>query len=251
MTSVIVTGATGGLGRELMTGLTSRGMNVVAVDRDQPILDDFLSTLPGPGETLAVAADVADEEAVQSFVNAGVKRWGSLQGAAFGAAINGDAGQVHDRPTQVFDEVIRINLRSVWLGLKYLIPQLLSAGGGSIVTLGSVAALRGAPGLGAYAASKHGVVGLTQTVALEYAKSGIRANTVCPGSMDTPLIKPMLALRGNGDEAEGERRTVSGIPNGRLAKPSELAATAIWLLLDAPTHLTGQSIVVDGGRTAM
>jgi NAD(P)-dependent dehydrogenase (short-subunit alcohol dehydrogenase family) len=173
------------------------------------------------------------------------------QAAVFGAAINGDAGQVHDRPTQVFDDVIRINLRSVWLGLKYLIPQLVSAGGGSIVTVGSVAALRGAPGLGAYAASKHGVVGLTQTVALEYAKSRIRANIVCPGSMDTPLIKPMLALRGNGDEAEGERQTVSGIPNGRLAKPSELAATAIWLLLDAPTHLTGQSIVVDGGRTAM
>ena len=94
------------------------------------------------------------------------------------------------------------------------------------------------------------MVGLTQTVALEYAKQGIRANILCPGSMDTQLIQPMLKLRGDGDAAKGLAATVAGIPNGRLARPDELASTAVWLLLDAPAHLSGQAIVLDGARTA-
>jgi NAD(P)-dependent dehydrogenase (short-subunit alcohol dehydrogenase family) len=173
-----------------------------------------------------------------------------IDGLLLGAAINGDPGQIHASSDDMFDHVIRTNLRSVWLAIKYALPVMLNNGGGAIVTVGSVAALRGAPTLGAYAASKHGVVGLTQTVALEYAKQGIRANILCPGSMDTQLIQPMLLTRGGGDPAKGLAATVAGIPNGRLAKPDELASTGVWLLTDAPVHLSGQSIVLDGGRTA-
>lgn len=250
-TSVVVTGAAGGLGSLIVATLVERGVNVVCVDRDQAALDRMIGGLSGSGETLAVAGDVSNEEQVAAFIDAGKKKWGRLTGAVFAAAINGDAGKLHESPTQVFDDVIRINTKSVWLGMKYLLPVLLENGGGSIVSVGSVAALRGAPNLAAYAASKHAVVGLSQTVALEYATANIRSNVVCPGSMNTQLIRPMLAVRGAGDEAEGERQTVAGIPNGRLAQPEELAATAIWLLLDAPTHLTGQEVVVDGGRTAL
>jgi NAD(P)-dependent dehydrogenase (short-subunit alcohol dehydrogenase family) len=249
--AVIVTGAAGGLGRIVVALLRVRGANVVCVDRDAATLDQVVNEpSEGSGKAVAVVADLGSAADTQKMVDAAVKNWGRIDGLFLGAAINGDAGLIHTTPDDVFDHVIRTNLKSVWLALRHAIPVMVEGGGGAIVTIGSVAALRGAPTLGAYAASKHGVVGLTQTVALEYAKQGIRANVLCPGSMDTQLIQPMLKLRGGGDSAKGLAATVAGIPNGRLARPDELASTGVWLLLDAPAHLSGQAIVIDGARTA-
>jgi NAD(P)-dependent dehydrogenase (short-subunit alcohol dehydrogenase family) len=248
---LIVTGAAGGLGSIVVRMLRERGSNVVCVDRDVAALGEVIKGGESlKGEAIAIAADVGSAADVERVVDTTVERWGRIDGLFLGAAVNGDAGQIHATTDEVFDHVIRTNLKSVWLALRLAVPVMVSGGGGAIVTIGSVAALRGAPTLGAYAASKHGVVGLTQTVALEYAKQGIRANVLCPGSMDTQLIQPMLQSRGGGDPAKGLAATVAGIPNGRLAKPDELASTGVWLLLDAPTHLSGQSIVLDGGRTA-
>jgi len=261
--SVIVTGAAGGLGRAAVAMLTERGVDVICVDRDAGALESVVagyqadgsvqgggSGQQGGGRAIAAVADVSSAADIRRCVELAVTETGRIDGLFLAAAINGEAGQIHTVPDEMFDLVLGVNLKSVWLCLKYALPVMLAGGGGSIVTVGSVAALRGAPMLGAYSAAKHGVVGLTQTVALEYAKGGIRANVLCPGSMDTPLIQPMLAARGDGDREEGLARTVAGIPNGRLARPDELAKTGVWLLLDAPAHLSGQSIVVDGARTA-
>lgn len=247
--TIVVTGAAGGLGGIVVRMLRERGCNVVCVDRDAPALDRVIKGSSG-GEAIPVIADLGSADDVQRVVDTALKKWGRIDGLFLGAAVNGDPGLIHTRTDEVFEHVIRTNLKSVWLALRLAIPVMVSNGGGAIVTVGSVAALRGAPTLGAYAASKHGVVGLTQTVALEYAKQGIRANILCPGSMDTAMIQPMLALRGGGDAAKGLAATVAGIPNGRLAQPDELAKTGVWLLLDAPAHLSGQSIVLDGARTA-
>jgi len=251
--SVILTGGAGGLGSAAVGLLTERGVDVICVDRDAEALETVVSGARAggaPGRAIPAVADVRSAADIKRCVDLAVAETGRIDGLFLAAAINGDAGQVHTVPEEVFDLVLSVNLKSVWLCLKYALPVMLDAGGGSIVTVGSVAAVRGAPMLGAYAASKHGVVGLTQTVALEYAKSGIRANVLCPGSMDTPLIRPMLEARGDGNAEDGLARTVAGIPNGRLARPDELAQTGVWLLLDAPAHLSGQTIVVDGARTA-
>jgi NAD(P)-dependent dehydrogenase (short-subunit alcohol dehydrogenase family) len=249
--AIIVTGAAGGLGSLVVKLLRERGVKVVCADRDGAALDKVAAAAgTGNGNVVPVVADLGSAADVKQVVDTAYRTFGRIDGLFLGAAINGDAGQIHCTSDEVFDHVIRTNLKSVWLALRLAIPVMVKNGGGSIVTVGSVAALRGAPTLGAYAASKHGVVGLTQTVALEYAKQGIRANILCPGSMDTALIQPMLKLRGSGDIAKGLAATVAGIPNGRLAKPEELAQTGVWLLIDAPSHLSGQSIVLDGGRTA-
>lgn len=247
--TIIVTGAAGGLGSIVVRLLRERGCNVVCVDRDAGALDRVVKE-KASGEAVSVVADLGSAADVQRMVDTAVQKWGRVDGLFLGAAVNGDAGPIINTSDEVFDHVIRTNLKSVWLGIKAAVPVMIKSGGGAVVTVGSVAAVRGAPTLGAYAASKHGVVGLTQTVALEYAKQGIRANILCPGSMDTQLIQPMLLKRGDGDKAKGLAATVAGIPNGRLAQPDELATTGVWLLLDAPKHLNGQSIILDGGRTA-
>jgi NAD(P)-dependent dehydrogenase (short-subunit alcohol dehydrogenase family) len=243
--TIIVTGAAGGLGSIVARLLAQRECKVICTDLDGNALGKLARSIGS--EAVPVAADLGSSADVKRVIDSAE---GKIDGLFFGAAINGEPDLLHKISEETFERVIRTNLKSIWLGLKYALPIMLQNGGGSIVTVGSVAALRGAPTLGIYAASKHGVVGLTQTVALEYAKQGIRANILCPGSMDTQLIQPMLHSRGQGDPAKGLAATVAGIPNGRLAKPEELANTGIWLLLDAPTHLTGQSIVLDGGRTA-
>jgi NAD(P)-dependent dehydrogenase (short-subunit alcohol dehydrogenase family) len=157
---------------------------------------------------------------------------------------------IHTQTDDNYDAIMQANVRSTWLCLRLGIPVMVAGGGGSIVTIGSVASLRGNPTLAAYAASKHAVHGLTQSVALEYATRGIRANCVCPGAMDTPMVRAMFKIRGNGDPSKGLAETLSKIPAGRMAFAEEMVGTSVWLLLDAPAHLSGQAIAVDGARTA-
>lgn len=223
----------------------------MCVDRDAAALDRLIEGESGAnGEAIAVAGDLGVTADAQRTIDAATKQWGGIDGLFLAAAIIGNPGLIHTQSDDVFDDVIRANLRSVWLTLRLAIPVMVKGGGGAIVTVGSVASLRGNPTLAAYTASKHGVRGLTQSVALEYATQGIRANVLCPGAMDTPMVRAMFAIRGSGDGAKGLAETVSKIPSGRLAHADELASTGVWLLLDAPEHLSGQSIAVDGARTA-
>jgi NAD(P)-dependent dehydrogenase (short-subunit alcohol dehydrogenase family) len=249
--TVLVTGAAGGLGRAILDLLARREVSLFAVDRDADVLAAAVGAHAEPaGQMIAAAADVGEEDDVRRFIAEADSRWGRVDALINTAAILGTPAPFVETAASEFDEVMRVNARSVWLTMKHAIPAMLRGGGGSIVNVGSYAAIRAAPGIAAYAASKHAVVGMTQTVAVEFATSNIRANVVCPGSMDTPMIRRMFPLHGNGDAAEGERITVGKIPQRRLAQPSELAETVVWLALDAPTHLSGQVIAVDGARSA-
>ena len=248
---VIVTGAAGGMGAASVSQLSARGVNVLCVDRDAVALDRALAGIHSSvADVFPVVADVSLERDVAGYVSAAVARWDRLDGIFNIAAINGAPGLFADTSLETYEEVMRINVTSVWLAMRFAIPELIRSGGGVIVNVGSVAAVRAAPMLAAYTASKHAVAGLTKTVAVEYARQKVRANLLCPGSMDTPMVREMLLLRGKGDRAEGERLTTASIPDGRLARPEELASTGVWLLLDAPEHLSGQLLMVDGGRSA-
>ncbi len=149
-----------------------------------------------------------------------------------------------DIEVEEWDRVIGVNLRGVFLGMKYQIPQMLKQGGGAIVNSGSVAGLVGDQGTAAYTASKHGVVGLTKTAALDYAPSNIRINAVCPGATDTPMLQ-----RFSGATPESRERMLSLEPIGRLAKPEEIANVVVWLCSDGASYVTGHALAVDGGFT--
>jgi NAD(P)-dependent dehydrogenase (short-subunit alcohol dehydrogenase family) len=250
--SVIVTGAAGTMGSAAVGALAARGVNLLCVDRDARGLDRVAGNITpvGDAELVTIAADVADAAQVESFIGEARTRWKNLSGVFNIAGIGGHVAPVTESTDENYDEVMRVNARSVWLSMKYALPLLIESGGGAIVNTGSYLAIRGEPGLAAYAASKHAIVGMTKTVALEYATSNIRANVVCPGSMDTPMIRLMFHAVSPDDLAAGEALTTDKIPQKRLAAPDELASVGTWLLLDAPEHLSGQVLAVDGARSA-
>lgn len=251
MKAIVLTGAAGAMGTAVVELLAARGVNTLCVDRDPVGLERVVETFSALGADLCPAvADVTSASDVERCVSLAVRRWGGLDGIFNIAAILGPPRPFLDTTMETYDEIMRVNARGVWLGMKYALPALLARGGGSIVNVGSYAAIRGTPNIAAYAASKHAVVGMTKTVAVEYATKNIRANVLCPGSMDTPMMRQMFPIHGGGDAAEGERISLAKIPQRRLARPDELASTGVWLLLDAPEHLSGQVIMIDGARSA-
>ncbi|MFQ5426428.1 MAG: SDR family oxidoreductase, partial [Gaiellales bacterium] len=193
-----------------------------------------------------IEADVSESAEVSAMVESVVRRHGRLDCAFNNAGIEGDVGtQTADYDEDDWDRVIRVNLKSVWLCMRYEIAQMLEQGGGAIVNTASVAGLVGLVGSSPYVASKHGVVGITKTAALEYAEQGIRVNAVCPGVFRTPLVERIIAKR-----PEREELYLSAQPIGRLGEPEELAATVAWLCSDAASFVTGHALPVDGGYVA-
>lgn len=245
---VLVTGATGGLGQEFVVALAARKVRLACVDVDQTAVDTLLEKHDVEG--LGLAGDVSDEDGVRAVVEATVSRWGRLDGLVNVAAVLGRPTPYVEAEVDEFDRVMAVNAKGTWLTMKHVLPSMVAAGRGSIVNVGSLASIRGGAGIAAYTASKHAVVGLTKTVALEFAARGITANVVSPGSMDAPMAHDMFPLLGDGDVEVGRARMLSRIPQGRLAQPAEVAATGTWLLLDAPRHITGQVLTLDGGRSA-
>lgn len=249
--NVIVTGAAGGMGAAVVRQLAARGVNVVAVDRVGDRLDRLKDELSGaPGKVEPVAADVGSEEDVQGFVKLAVDRFGGLDGIFNIAAILGEFAPIALSSNSGFDEVIRINLKSAWLGMKYAIPELIARGGGAIVNTGSYLAWHGCELLGPYNASKHALVGLTKTAAIEYGPHNIRVNIICPGSMDTPMNDDTAAGFNPQDRQAGHRMLAANTVTGRVSKPEEVAAVGVFLLLDAPIQMTGAIVPVDGGYSA-
>lgn len=248
--NVVITGAAGGMGSAVLELLAARDVNAVCVDLDEERVVRTIDALGGTsGEMVPVGADVSDPEAVERYIGLAVERWGGLDGLFNIAAVEGELLPILDASIEDYDRVMRINARSVFLGMKFALPHLIARGGGAIVSTGSHLAVRGEKACGSYGASKHAIVGLTRTLALEVAAQNVRVNVVCPGSMDTRMIRELYP-RISDDPAEAEATLIAAIPQGRFARPSELASTGLWLLLDAPAHLTGQVISVDGGRAA-
>jgi len=198
------------------------------------------------GESIFVETDVSKAAEVAHMVNSAVDTYGQLDCACNNAGILGDGNDytTAEYPEGVWDRVIAVNLRGVWLCMKHEIQQMVEQGGGSIVNTSSVLGLVGYPNASAYAASKHGIIGLTKVAALEYAEQNIRVNAVCPGYTLTPMLKAF------DDTPEERERKGALLPMGRFSAPEEIAEAALWLCSDAASFVTGHAMAVDGGYVA-
>jgi NAD(P)-dependent dehydrogenase (short-subunit alcohol dehydrogenase family) len=244
---VVVTGATGGIGRCAVAGLIARGVRVLAVDLDAEPRDHREDL--DPERLVYHRADVSDEDQVSSIVKAVSARWGRLDGLLNNAGVIGPLTEIDDYSAESFDRVLRTNVRGTWLCMKQALPAL-TASRGVIVNVASGAGLQGSARMSGYVASKHAVVGLTKALAVESARDGVRVNAMCPGAVDTPMLTDVE--RAVSPDAPELARGLIGqnYPVGRIAEPAEIASMAIWLLLDAPSYLTGAIIPIDGGRAA-
>src|SRR5713101_5871674 len=238
----LVTGAGSGIGRASALAFSREGAKVIVADVVVEGGEETVSMIKKTGgEALFVRADVSKATEVATLISTAVATYGRLDCAHNNAGIEGAAATTVECTEESWDHIITINLKGVWLCMKYEIPQMLKQGAGAIVNTSSGAGLIGLPRSGAYVASKHGVVGLTKTAALEYAKAGIRVNAVCPGVIDTPMVQRIPELIEAFTAAE---------PIGRLGKPEEIAEAVVWLCSDAASFVTGHAMAVDGGYVA-
>ena len=242
----LVTGAGSGIGRASSLILAREGAKMVVSDIDASGAEETLSLIKERGgDGVFVHADVSKSNDVQELISRAVSTYGRLDCAYNNAGIEGYmSGRLHEYPEETWDRLVDINIKGVWLCLKYEIPLMLEQGGGAIVNTASVAGLVGARRLSAYIASKHAVVGLTKAAALEYAQDGIRVNAVCPGTIDTPMLDRLIA----GWKTDEDMNTRQ--PIGRMGTPAEIAETVAWLCSDAASLVTGIAMAVDGGQTA-
>jgi NAD(P)-dependent dehydrogenase (short-subunit alcohol dehydrogenase family) len=240
----LVTGGASGLGRACAVALGAAGASVLVADVDRDGGAETVSLVDGPAEF--VATDVTDPDAVAAMVGRAVERFGRLDAAVNNAGTTGAGTPVADHSLEDWNRTLALNLTGVFLCMKHEIPAMLASGdGGSIVNMSSGAGLVGFPGLPAYVASKHGVVGLTRAAALEYVAAGIRVNAVCPGSTRTPMLEAFM-----GGDPTIERMMEKAAPIGRLGRPEEIAEAVVWLCSDAASFVVGHAMAVDGGAVA-
>lgn len=242
----LVTGAGSGIGRASAMAFAQEGAKVVVADIVVEGGEETVQMIKeAGGEAIFVKVDVSQAAAVEAMVNKTVETYGRLDYAHNNAGIEGAMSSTVDCTEETWDSTININLKGVWLCMKYEIPQMLKQGGGAIVNTASLAGLVGSAGLPAYVASKHGVNGLTKTAALEYSKKGIRVNSVCPGAIRTPMIQRIVD-----ENPEMEELLANLHPIGRSGEPEEIAQAVVWLCSDAASFVTGFPMAVDGGAFA-
>ncbi len=242
----LITGGASGIGRASALAFAREGAKVAVADVLVEGAGETVGLIEsGGGQAIAIEADVSNAANVEAMVQKVIEAYGRIDCAFNNAGIEGQVASTEEYSEEIFDRVIDINLTGVWLCLKYEIPRMLEHGSGAIVNTASGAGLVGTPGLSAYVASKHGVVGLTKTAALEYAKLGIRVNAVCPGVIETPMVQRLSS----GQPQMGEA-LVAAEPIGRVGQPEEIAESVVWLCSDAASFVTGHAMSVDGGFVA-
>jgi NAD(P)-dependent dehydrogenase (short-subunit alcohol dehydrogenase family) len=242
----IVTGGTSGIGRDTAILLDKAGAKVVVAGRREAEGKETVDLInPADGHAMFVKTGVSQSAQVQSLVQKTVENFGGLDVAFNNAGIGGNWLPIAEQPEEDWDRTIATNVKGVWLCLKYEIQQFLKQGrGGAIVNMASIAGLMGGAGVATYSASKHAVMGLTKSAALETAKNGIRVNAVCPAVIETPMADRLFGA------PEVNKITLAFHPIGRFGRPMEVAEADIWMLSDRASSMTGQSIVLDGGFLA-
>lgn len=242
----LITGGSSGIGRATAVAFAREGAKVVVTSRRVKEGEETIQLVKEAGsDGLFVKTDVSKEADVKAMVEETVKANGRLHYAFNNAGIEGNVAPLVEQTVDNYEAVLGINVRGVFLSMKYEIPEMLKSGGGAIVNMSSVGGLVGFPSLALYVASKHAVLGLTKTGALEYAKSGIRINAVSPAAIETDMVERIF-----GKEGEMRQRLAAMHPIGRMGGPEEIADAVIYLCSDRASFITGQSLTVDGGFTA-
>ena len=245
----VVTGGAGGIGLAAGKQLAQEGASVLLVDLNEDSLKAAVSAI-GSDKVSYQVADVTQVEQVQGFVATALERYGSIDCFLANAGVEGVVSPIADSPVEAFDQVMAVNVKGVWLGLKFVIPAMLEHGGGSIVITSSLAGLKGSPNLSPYVASKHAVVGMMRSVSQEYATQGIRINTVNPAPIETRMMRSLETGFAPGQEEAAKAELSKMMPMGRYGEPEEVARLMAFLCSDEAAYCTGGTYSVDGGASA-
>jgi NAD(P)-dependent dehydrogenase (short-subunit alcohol dehydrogenase family) len=246
----VVTGAAGVIGAATMRLLAERGAKIVAVDRRQQDLQAAIRELPASAQALAVTADVTREDDVAGYVRAAVDQFGAIDVFYNNAGVEGEIAPITRYSLEAFRKVIDVNVIGVFLGLKHVLPVMLKRNRGSIINTASIAGLIGSPDIAAYSASKHAVIGLTKSAALECTATAVRVNCVCPGLIDSRMLSAIIEGRNPSTAPVPENKIVDRIPARRLGQASEVASIVAFLASDEASYVSGSAYTVDGGRIA-
>ena len=241
----LVTGAASGLGLATAKAFAQSGASVVLADTNEKAVHSAAEELSAQGhKTLAIKCDVADDAQVEAMVDRTVATFGRLDAAYNNAGVQNVIAEAADASREDFDRVIGVNLRGVWSCMKFELRQMIKQGSGAIVNCSSIGGLVGSAKRGTYQASKHGVLGLTKSAALDYAARGIRINAVCPGIIHTSMLDRMMET-----QADALNAMLKDVPIGRLGRPEEIASAVLWLCSSAASLMIGHALTVDGGYT--
>ncbi len=243
---VLVTGGASGIGRASALAFAREGARVVLGDIDTKGSEETVAAIAkAGGEAVFQPVDVSVEAEVEKLIDRCLQEHGRIDCAHNNAGITGSSGALHELDLKGWQRTLDVNLTSIFLCMKHEIRAMLKQGGGAIVNSSSGAGLVAVPGLSPYCASKHAILGLTKTAAVENARTGIRVNAICPGSTDTPMLRAIM-----GRDPELEKMILAGQPGGRLGKAEEIAEAAVWLCSDRASFVSGESMLVDGAAVA-